>query len=248
MVPIALGILWLGGWWFAAAATAVAIYATVEWNRVTASARPALTVVNATTLVLAAAALLEVNGWTALVFLGVGAVLVLGVAAVRRAVPFWPVFGLAYLGVALLSLVWLRQAGGFFAVLWVLLIIWGSDIGAYLTGSLLGGPKLAPRLSPNKTWAGLLGGAVLAGAVSTGVVLLAPPGLAALSSPAPMFLVGFVLAVWSQAGDILESTIKRRFNVKDSGTLIPGHGGVLDRIDSLIFTVPVVALAFFLQN
>jgi phosphatidate cytidylyltransferase len=160
----------------------------------------------------------------------------------------WPVAGLAYLGVAMVALIWLREAGGWLAVLWVLLVIWSSDIGAYLSGSLIGGPKLAPRLSPNKTWAGLIGGAVLAGVLAALFVLSAAPGLVAFSSPVALFLIGFLLAVWSQLGDILESSLKRRFNVKDSGNLIPGHGGVLDRIDSLIFTVPVVALAFFLQN
>ena len=110
-------------------------------------------------------------------------------------------------------------------------------MGAYITGSLVGGPKLAPRFSPKKTWSGFAGGAALAALLSTlfGV-------WAGLGDPVWLIPIGLMLAVWSQLGDIIESMIKRRYHVKDSGALIPGHGGVLDRIDSLIFTVPLVVV------
>jgi len=168
------------------------------------------------------------------------------VALLRRWPLAWPVTGLLYLGIAAVSLLWLRQWGGFLLVLWLLLVIWASDTGAYLVGSRVGGPKLAPRLSPNKTWSGLVGGCVTAGLLSTVFAKLAGGEAAAFGYPFVQFLVGFVLAGLSQVGDIGESSIKRRFNVKDSGNIIPGHGGVLDRVDSLIFTAPLVALSIIL--
>jgi phosphatidate cytidylyltransferase len=246
MAPVALGAAWAGGWWFAALILAVGFYATVEWNRMTGSAHAAFTIVNAASLTLAVLALQDVGGWLALAFVLAGASLVAAVALVRKQPLFWPVSGLIYLGIAIIALVWLRDYGGFLLVLWVLLIIWASDTGAYLVGSRVGGPKLAPRLSPNKTWSGLIGGCITAGLVSAGFAHIAGGPAAAFGYPFVQFLVGFVLAGWSQVGDIVESTIKRRFNVKDSGNIIPGHGGVLDRIDSLVFTAPLVALSIIL--
>jgi phosphatidate cytidylyltransferase len=242
MAPVALATAWAGGWWFAVPVFLIGAYATVEWNRITCSDHAALTIVNGLCLALASAALLDVGGGLALVFILTGALLASGVALLRGWPVAWPVTGLLYLGVAVVAIIWLRQWGGFLLVLWLLLVIWGSDTGAYLVGSRVGGPKMAPRLSPNKTWSGLLGGCVCAGVISVIFVRLAGGEAAAFGYPFAQFLVGFVLAALSQVGDIVESTIKRRFNVKDSGSIIPGHGGVLDRIDSLIFTAPLVAL------
>lgn len=246
MAPIALGAAWAGGWWFAVLILLVGFYATVEWNRITGSAHAAFTVINAASLSLAVAALQDVGGWLALAFVLAGAALAVAVALVLRRPLAWPVTGLIYLGGAVVALIWLRDYGGFPLMLWVLLIIWASDTGAYLVGSRVGGPKLAPRLSPNKTWSGLIGGCVTAGVVSAVFAHFANGPATAFGYPFAQFLVGFVLAGWSQVGDIVESTIKRRFNVKDSGNIIPGHGGVLDRIDSLVFTAPLVALSIIL--
>jgi phosphatidate cytidylyltransferase len=246
MAPISLGAAWAGGWWFAGLVALIGFWATVEWNRITHTESPALTIVNAVTLALAILALIEVSGWLGLMFVAAGAALAAAARLVRRQSPAWPVAGLLYLGVAVLTLLWLREQGGFLLVLWLLLVIWASDVGAYLVGSQVGGPKLAPRLSPNKTWSGLLGGGLLAGTAAALAAAFADMPTRGLAYPLPQFLIGFLLAGWSQLGDIVESTIKRRFNVKDSGRLIPGHGGVLDRIDSLVFTAPVVALVFHL--
>ena len=246
MAPVTLGAAWAGGWWFAALIFIVGFYATLEWNRITGVAHAAYGIVNGASMALSVLALQEVGGWLALMFVGAGAALVAVVALIRGQKLFWPVTGLAYLGVAVVALVWLRDYGGFPLMLWVLLIIWASDTGAYLVGSRVGGPKLAPRLSPNKTWSGLIGGCVTAGLVSAVFAYFASGPATAFGYPFAQFLVGFVLAGWSQVGDIVESTIKRRFNVKDSGNIIPGHGGVLDRIDSLVFTAPLVALSIIL--
>jgi phosphatidate cytidylyltransferase len=136
--------------------------------------------------------------------------------------------GLAYIGTAAIAILFLRgQPDGFALTLWTLAIVWATDIGAYFAGHGIGGPKLAPTLSPNKTWAGLIGGMAAAGVV--GAAIAAISGL-----PASAFWLGAPLAVLAQGGDLLESALKRGAGVKDSGSLLPGHGGLLDRIDGLL--------------
>jgi len=161
--------------------------------------------------------------------------------APRRDAPLvWLLLGLAYVTVPLLLLHWLRgdEATGRDLVLWLLLVVWATDTGAYAAGKAIGGPKLAPRLSPRKTWAGL-GGGMVAAAV-TGALVGSWSGLGAAL---PLALLGAVLAVVGQAGDFLESGIKRHFGAKDSSGLIPGHGGLLDRVDGLVAaTLPLAAL------
>lgn len=150
--------------------------------------------------------------------------------------------GLIYAGAGLLSLLWLRQdpVAGQANVLFVLLIVWATDIGAYLAGRLIGGARLAPAISPGKTWSGAAGGLV-AGVVA-GVAVAGGAGVQAIA-------VAALLSVVSQAGDLLESALKRFFKVKDSGGLIPGHGGVLDRVDGLLAAAPVaMGLAYLLGH
>jgi phosphatidate cytidylyltransferase len=123
-------------------------------------------------------------------------------------------------------------------VTFLFLVVWASDIAAYLAGRSLGGPKLAPGISPNKTWSGAVGGLIGASAVGLGAALLLGPG----GSPARMVLVSAMLGIATQSGDMLESWIKRRFGVKDSSGLIPGHGGLLDRLDGVLAAAPLAAL------
>ena len=142
-------------------------------------------------------------------------------------------FGLVYIVPALVALLWLRGLpDGLRWVAFLAAIVWSGDIGAYLVGRLIGGPRLAPRISPGKTWSGAAGGtacAVLAGvAVISGHLVAALPALA--------------LSLAAQAGDLLESALKRRFGVKDSGRIIPGHGGLLDRLDGVLTAAPLAAL------
>lgn len=153
----------------------------------------------------------------------------------------WPftLFGLAYIGAACCMMIKLRTGAtggefitaeekGLFNMLMLLGIVWGSDICAYFTGRTLGGPKLAPKISPKKTWSGFIGSSV-------GAALIAAP-LAQAFHFSPMIYgqLAFVLAMFGQAGDLLISIFKRRYGVKDTGTIMPGHGGVLDRIDALM--------------
>ena len=118
-------------------------------------------------------------------------------------------------------------------------VVWGVDIGGYIVGSTVKGPKLAPKISPNKTWSGLLGGILLAVAVSYGVMVLfkVSPQVSAYY----LIMAGIIAAI-AQVGDLIESYIKRRLNLKDSSNLIPGHGGIFDRIDGLIFAAPFAYL------
>jgi phosphatidate cytidylyltransferase len=153
------------------------------------------------------------------------------------------VLGLPYILPSIAALLWLRAGpAGLANVLFVLLLVWATDIGAYLAGRWLGGPKLAPSISPGKTRSGAVGGIVAAMAV----------GLAAawISGVAPWraLAVAAALAVVAEAGDLLESRLKRYFGVKDSGASIPGHGGLLDRLDAVLTTAPAAALLAAMQG
>jgi phosphatidate cytidylyltransferase len=153
--------------------------------------------------------------------------------------PVWYGFGVVYLAVPLIAFQWLRQDGevGRNLVYWLLIVVWATDIGAYFVGRAIGGPKLLPAISPNKTWAGLLGGMAAATLASVAVVALVG-GVGYLGAA----LVGTLIAVVAQIGDFLESGIKRHHGVKDSSRLIPGHGGVLDRVDGLMTTSVFIVL------
>ncbi|RDE05073.1 phosphatidate cytidylyltransferase [Sphingomonas aracearum] len=145
-------------------------------------------------------------------------------------------FGAVYVGLPILALLLIREEPrGIEFTFWTLAVVWAADTGAYFSGRTFGGPKLMPRVSPNKTWAGLGGGIVAAGLF--GVAMHYGTGL-----PLRMVLASPALAVLAQAGDLYESWLKRRVGAKDSGTLIPGHGGVLDRLDGLVPVAPVAAL------
>jgi phosphatidate cytidylyltransferase len=140
---------------------------------------------------------------------------------------------------AVLALLWLRHHPGYGreTILWIVACVWATDIGAYFLGSYVGGAKLAPSISPSKTWSGLVGG------ICATAVVSAACGLVFNAGDTPVLaLAGVAIAVVAQAGDLLESSAKRRAGVKDSGAIIPGHGGILDRIDGLIAALVFVAV------
>jgi phosphatidate cytidylyltransferase len=171
-------------------------------------------------------------------FVGLGALIGMAVAVTAKTGSRSLGAGLLYVGLPVFALLWLRDQPGELGMLlafWALAVVWATDIGAFFAGRAIGGPKIAPSISPNKTWAGLIGGA--GAALLLGWVLAHYAGLdwrLALASP--------FLAVLAQAGDFFESWLKRRAGVKDSGRLLPGHGGVLDRLDGLVTSVPFAAL------
>ncbi len=159
--------------------------------------------------------------------------------------PKWLVLGVFYIGLPVLALLWLRGETeiGRNTIFWLFALVWAADTGAYITGRLIGGPKLAPAISPNKTWAGLAGCVGSAALVGVVVAYLTKSGdyllLAAISA---------VIGLVSQGGDLVESAIKRHFGVKDSSQLIPGHGGILDRVDALLAAILVAALIKFVSG
>lgn len=159
--------------------------------------------------------------------------------------PVW--LGVAVIGTVFpaLALVWMRSHidFGLQTVLYVIASVAFTDVGAYAAGRTIGGPKLLPKISPSKTWAGLAGG--VACAMLVAVVFTAIHEEARLAALVPLAIV---IALIAQAGDLLESAVKRHFKVKDSGTLIPGHGGILDRVDGQMTVLPVVALAMWVSG
>ena len=214
-----------------------------EWTRLVGEGRFGLSglVVGAAVLASGAVAALRMPG-EGLLLAAVGAVAVYAFARFRgRSQCAWLAAGPIYIGIPVVCLIWLRgeDNAGLVAILWLLASVWATDTGAYFAGRIIGGPKLAPRFSPNKTWAGLFGAMVSAALVGWLANHLVPmgPTAGALAS------AGAVLAVVAQAGDLLESGVKRRFGAKDSSALIPGHGGLFDRVDGLL--TAAVAFAFF---
>ena len=157
--------------------------------------------------------------------------------------PYWLALGALWIGLPCVLVLWLaRLDGGARTVLWIFAIVWATDIGAYAIGRRFGGKLLAPRWSPRKTWAGLIGGAgcaALAGWGTARILMYIDPW--GIPSVLPLVLASAGLAIVEQFGDLAESVAKRRFGVKDSSGLIPGHGGMLDRLDGLLAVIPAVA-------
>ena len=166
-------------------------------------------------------------------------------AGTYAAFAIWMVAGLAYAGVLLLAPVILRRdpSLGFVAILFLFAVVWATDIAAYFAGRAIGGPKLWPAVSPNKTWSGAIGGTL--GGVAAALIVVKVAGLVI----APMLvLVTLALSVASQAGDLLESALKRGFGAKDSGDLIPGHGGLMDRLDGFLTAVLAAVMVGLLRG
>lgn len=242
--PPVLVSVWAGGWVFLAVVAVVSVLSVHEWLTLVGHSQPARLDRPRPARMLSWLSVLAVIAVYA--FAGaapaVVACLVLGTAvgAVAGGGDRWIAgLGVPYVGLGVVGLLWLRDApsAGLGLFLFLLLAVWACDIGAYAAGRSIGGPKLAPRISPKKTWAGLIGGTVAAALVGLGVAIAADA-----RSAVAALLLGALVAVVSQGGDLFESALKRRYNVKDSSRLIPGHGGLLDRIDGLLVAAPVLAL------
>jgi phosphatidate cytidylyltransferase len=244
LAVVAIAATLAGGFYFAVLLALVAFAASREWHRLVGATHYALeTVLTAGSIATGLAVVTATPHvlWPATI-LATGALLA-GVAGWQRGAPFWwSAGGAIYIGVPALSLSALRMHAphGGLVVLGLFLTIWAADTGAYVWGRLLGGPKLLPVLSPNKTWSGIAGGIVLP-AVLLGLCVAYLGGNAWRAG-----LLGAVLAVAGHLGDLFESWLKRRVGRKNSGSLIPGHGGVLDRIDSTLFVAPLAAALVFL--
>jgi phosphatidate cytidylyltransferase len=227
MGSVALAAAWIGGFVFAAFWWLASIVVLWEWQRLVGGERLIVERVAVGAVALALVALSALHNSIP----GVGAALILGAAAVGwiagRRQGIWAAAGVFYAGalVASVGLLRVSPSFGMAAILWLFAVVWGADIAAYFAGRLVGGPRLWPRVSPGKTWAGAIVGA-FAGAV-LGLMLAAWTNrLAAL------FWLGLATAIVSELGDLFESALKRRFGAKDSSGLIPGHGGLMDRLDA----------------
>ncbi len=157
----------------------------------------------------------------------------------------WSVFGVVYVAVPCLAMLWLRDVAAFGreTVMWLAITVWTTDMAAFVCGKIIGGPRLMPAVSPAKTWAGFVGG--LAAAVAISATLATYFGLATAAFGA---VLGLSVGLVAQGGDLLESALKRRFGVKDTGALIPGHGGVLDRLDAMMTAAPFAAALVWLNG
>jgi phosphatidate cytidylyltransferase len=233
LIPLALLFVSVGGLAYDAAIGAVAAIALAEWLQLVTRKRQYWSVIAIVGILGAYVALGPV---AALVGIGLAAAIVGLVVQLGGNAGWLAAFGLPYVGLTLVSLLWLRGSagGGWPLVLFVFLVVWGSDIGAYFAGRGLGGPKLAPAISPNKTWAGFWGGLAL----SACIALVWNASMGHSTRPGIVAVLATGLSLLGQGGDLFESMMKRRFGVKDSGNLIPGHGGMLDRIDALLWVAP----------
>lgn len=255
LLPVVLGPIYLGGWWFYALLALGGALMVLEWlsmmtvhSKKTRVVSVVLVLASPMPFHLVSSAPETHAGLIAgliLVFLGVLVFVSPSRLATALAGKQWlkpTIAGIAYVSLALVSMAWLRQLDAHgFLVIWLFFAVWAMDVGGYFAGKGIGGPKLAPRLSPKKTWAGLIGGVLLSAVVSIGLAELFSWG-----KPLVFAGAGAAVAVVAQMGDLYESALKRKLGLKDSGNLIPGHGGILDRVDGLIFAAPFVALVITL--
>jgi phosphatidate cytidylyltransferase len=243
----ALAAVLAGGVWFAALVAAGVVLMIREWPELCLAGggarplwrpRPPMVVTAFVAIALAALVLALAGQVCAAVLVaiaGVPVVALLADGALSDRLLLGS--GLPYIIVPAAALLWMESAPqGRLTLLWLFVVVWATDIGGYVAGKALGGPKLAPRISPGKTWAGFIGATVLAAGAGAAFVAAAPE-----ASMLRLALAAVGASLVAQGGDLLESAVKRHFAVKDSGTIIPGHGGVFDRLDGLLAAAPLLA-------
>lgn len=242
LIAVVLALTFVGGWPFRLLSVLIAAGMFYEWVAMTRRAGGVALQIGSGAL-LGVVLLAVAVGASAPVVLGLlaAALVISGVSGLVLRQGLWTTVGVVYAGLSAVTLAFLRDAdaAGFAALLFLFAIVWATDILAYFVGRSIGGPKLAPAISPGKTWSGAIGGAI--GGMIAGTVVAAVFGG---GNFAGLALVALVLSVLSQAGDLFESWVKRRSGVKDSGTIIPGHGGVMDRVDALV----AAALALYVMG
>ena len=227
----ALVVVSIGGILFYAAMIAVAILASLEFDKLRDDGK--ICFIYCAIPILAAHYFLLALALTLL-----AAIVILVQQHITKVTCPWLIVSVVYITLPVISLIWLRnQPNGFEVVFWLILVIVATDIGAYFAGKHYGKKPLAPKISPKKTWEGLSGG-ILCAVIVSGIYTL----------HFNLALLGIVLAILGQASDLLESRIKRHFNVKDTGNILPGHGGIMDRTDGLVLTSPLIALIYYYQG
>jgi len=250
MAALAIAAVVLGGWPFVLFWAAAALGVFWEWSAIVADGAVAVRVAGAAALVVAALAAGGGQLFTALVALAGGAGMAAGMCPQRR---IWCAAGILYAGVVVLAPVVLRHDHelGTAAIFFLFAVVWATDILGYFIGRAVGGPKLAPQISPKKTWSGACGGAL--GALAAGVAVVDVMVVAAVPDAGQAVLIAaaciaIALSMIAQAGDLFESAVKRRFGVKDASHVIPGHGGLMDRLDGFLAAAAVAALIGLLRG
>jgi phosphatidate cytidylyltransferase len=236
LVPLTIATAYVGGALFALFWGAAAIVTFWEWTSLVAAPhRLGAMTIGAASLALALVADRHIPAAFAALALGTGAVAALAPSQGR----IWLAAGIPYSGaIAMAPVVLRRDPGyGFLAIIFLFAIVWGTDTAAYFIGRAIGGPKLMPQVSPQKTWSGALAGT--AAAILAGVIVAGAGGLAGLFAIA---VLAALLSMLAQAGDLFESFLKRKFGAKDTGRLIPGHGGLMDRLDGFAAAGLIAAL------
>jgi phosphatidate cytidylyltransferase len=238
LVPLAIATAYVGGWPFQLFWGAAALVVLWEWTSlVTGADRRSVLLAGAVSVVLAVTLVASGYRLAAVIVLAMG---MLATAALARAEGrIWVAAGIPYAGSLGVAPIVLRSDGeaGFLAMIFLFAIVWATDIVAYFVGRAIGGPKLMPQVSPKKTWSGALGGTVAAV-----LAALAMAKAAALTGWFAIAMLAIILSVVAQGGDLFESFLKRRFGAKDSSHLIPGHGGLMDRLDGFVTASVVAAL------
>jgi phosphatidate cytidylyltransferase len=240
LIPIILWVNWLGSVWYAVLVGLMACFMAFEWVKLVHAGTPVQLAIYLAAAVVSVALPWMAGAWAAfmaILVLWAGSVLQRQIAGIPHS--FWSAVGVPYIGLSALAVMILRgdPQFGLIAVYWLLFVVWGADTLAYFAGRLIGGPKLLPKISPKKTWAGLIG-AVVGGILCSALFAK----VAGLNTLLWFCGIGAVLAIVEQAGDFFESALKRSVGVKDSSALIPGHGGMLDRVDGLVAAAAVAAL------
>jgi phosphatidate cytidylyltransferase len=238
LVPLALATAYLGDWPFAVFWGVAAMGVLWEWTSLVAGTdRRFVLMTGAASLALAFALVVSGLPLAAVIVLAIGTLAAASLAPAERRL--WIAGGVPYAGTLGVAPIVLRSDGedGFLAVIFLFAVVWTTDIAAYFIGRAAGGPKLVPQVSPNKTWSGAIGGTLAAV-----VVALVLAKMAALAGLFAIAMLAIVLSVSAQAGDVFESFLKRRFGAKDSSHLIPGHGGLMDRLDGFVTASVVAAL------
>lgn len=240
LAPIVIGAVFAGGLSFLLLIALTTALMAWEWQRLCTSGQFGIAGVLFAATVVASVALCSL-GFTseALILVAICAI-ALGIWAARSPdnTGLWIGSGVVAVGLTGIALIWVRQdANGLLITFWFLLAVWATDIAAFFTGRAIGGPKLAPSISPGKTWSGLIGGVIAAALWSVGWALWTDAG-----QPGTLAALGAAAAICAQLGDLSISAVKRRFGAKDASQLIPGHGGLLDRVDGVIGAVPIAVL------
>ena len=246
LIPAVLLDVWVGGIWFTLMVALIAVLMAQEWTAMAHRQNPLQFALHAAAAMAGALLPLEAGVMAATAAICILWAISAALARLHDPRPaIWPYLGVPYAGVPAMALVLLcnDQVYGLTVIAWILAIVWAADSLAYFAGRIIGGPKLAPRLSPNKTWAGL-GGAIAGSALASAVFAAA----AGLEGVFVLAAVAGLLAIVEQAGDLFKSALKRHYGVKDSGHLIPGHGGIIDRVDGLVAVATASALIGALRS